>query len=301
MKELVKKIIKKQIKKVIIGSGIGSVGGIVVIIFIVLLLVLGFFGENITYSTGDLGDGLTDPYVEENYQYVDKYIPIVNKNIREGNGYVSLSRIVYFYSENNKLTFEELYNDNLNTELKQVKPISEVCEMSKYKNMEVCEDFHINNSLQINKIQSKPFSKPIDFSKVYITSFFKQQRVVYGKSNVHEAWDLSAPDETPVYAVCDGVVKAVSFSYKNNVINVNDKEGGNHIKIECEIDKSTYSIFYAHLYPGSNLVKVGERVEQGTQIAGVGTTGYSTGSHLHFQVSRNGTTVDGMSLIKFNE
>ena len=45
---------------------------IIVIIFIVLLLVLGFFGENITYSTGDLGDGLTDPYVEENYQYVDK-------------------------------------------------------------------------------------------------------------------------------------------------------------------------------------------------------------------------------------
>ena len=56
-----------------------------------------------------------------------------------------------------------------------------------------------------------------------------------------------------------------------------------------------------HLYPHSGKVKVNDRVSQGQQIAEVGTTGYSTGNHLHFQVSNSkNNVVDGLSLINFN-
>ena len=85
----------------------------------------------------------------------------------------------------------------------------------------------------------------------------------------------------------------------HNMAIISSTGGGNYITIECKIDKSTYSVFYAHLYPDSYLVKEGDLVYKGQEIASVGTTGYSTGPHLHFQVSRNGTVVDGMGLINF--
>ena len=56
---------------------------------------------------------------------------------------------------------------------------------------------------------------------------------------------------------------------------------------------------YAHLFPKSAKVKVGDKVESGQELASVGTTGNSTGNHLHFQVMQNGINVDGMSLIDF--
>lgn len=91
----------------------------------------------------------------------------------------------------------------------------------------------------------------------------------------------------------------VSFKYSTNSI---DKKGsgGNQIKIKCEIaDDTTYEVWYAHLFPNSAKVKVGDKVKGWQQIAEVGTTGYSTGPHLHYQVSLNGSYIDGMSLIDF--
>ena len=58
---------------------------------------------------------------------------------------------------------------------------------------------------------------------------------------------------------------------------------------------------FAHLYPDSAKVKEGDIVKAGDELAGVGTTGYSTGPHLHYQVQLNGSNVDGMSLIDFSD
>ena len=261
-------------------------------VLIACLMLLDFFGANVT-----------DGYVAENSEYGDEYLKVASSYIKSGKGYVSLSRILYFYLEDDTLSFKEIYEDNLDKELKQVKPISEVCEMSKYKNMSVCDKNEYMDSGQIDEIQLKPFSYPIDFSKVTATSFFKQERIVYGKSDVHDAWDLASANETPVLSVCDGDVIKVSFPYKENSIDTSDKVGGNHIKIICSIDDDTsYIVYYAHLYPNSNKVKVGDTVKSGQQIAGVGTTGYSTGPHLHYAVqTEDGTRIDGMSLVDFSE
>ena len=91
-------------------------------------MLLDFFGANVT-----------DGYVENNSQYAELYKPVVRSNLINGNGYVSLDRILYFYLENDNLTFTEIYQDNLDHDLKQVKPISDVCEMDKYKNYSVCK------------------------------------------------------------------------------------------------------------------------------------------------------------------
>lgn len=270
---------------------LGSSVGIVIIFLIILvpcLMIMDFFGANIT-----------DGYIENNYDYADKYKQVLNQNIKKGNGYVSLSRILYFYLENDNLSFSEIYLDNVDSETKKQKTISEVCGLDKYKNMTVCEENEIESSQQIDEEMVKPFSPPLEINNMNVTSFFMEERIVYEKASVHQAWDLSSPNETKVYSVCDGEVSFVSFNYDSNIIDVNGS-GGNQIKIKCEIDdETTYEVWYAHLYPKSSKINVGDKVKQWQEIASVGTTGYSTGPHLHFQVLKDGTSVDGMSLIDF--
>lgn len=277
---------KKRILKYILSSSTGIIVMLLIII-IPILMLLDFFGVNIT-----------DNYVENNADYAEEYLKVVRKNVLAGNGYVSLDRILYFYLENDQLTFDQIYTDNLDTELKQVKPISEVCKMNRYKIYSVCDSEEIEVSGQIDEVQNKPFILPLELSKMNITSFFMQERTIYGEYRVHRAWDIASPNQTPIYAVCDGVVDEISFPYADNVI---DKSGGagNYITLKCEVDELTYKVLYGHLYPKSSMLIKGNRVTAGQVIATVGTTGYSTGSHLHFQVTRDNDYVDGFSLIDF--
>ena len=246
-------------------------------------------------------EAITDDYVENNGKYATRYLQVVNKHIKKGDGYVSLSRIIYFYNANDKLTFDEIYEDNLDKELKQVKRISDVCLMDKYKTLYVCDSEYIVKSNQIDIIQNKPFVPPLKVSNMNVTSYFKHQRIVYGKSSIHQGWDFSSSARTPVYSSCDGVVNSTSFTFMFNNPG-SSGGGGNQIKIKCDsVGDETYTITYMHLYPNSSMVKKGDRVVQNKQIAEVGTTGYSTGNHLHFQVSNSkNKVVDGLSLINFN-
>lgn len=279
-----------SIKKIIFVFSIGLIICIIPII-ISCLITLNFFCANVV-----------DEYVEDNAEYGDIYEEVLNKNIKKGNGYVSLSRILYFYLEDDNLTFEEIYIDNLDTVNKRQKPISEICNMDKYSSMDCCSEDSILESGQIDEEQNKPFNAPLEISNMNVTSFFMKQRVVYGKSSVHKGWDFSSNDRTPVYSVCDGVVSSVSFPYISNTINKSGG-GGNQIKIKCDVDENiNYDVIYMHLYPNSSKVKVGDVVNHWTQIAEVGTTGYSTGSHLHFQVQTDdGKNIDGVSLIDFTK
>jgi len=270
-------------------SGIGILVVIGIVILVPVLMVMDFFGAN-----------TSDGYVENNDEYADAYLKVANKNIKAKNGYVSLERILYFYLEDSNLTFDEIYADNLDKDSKQLIPISEVCSSDKYKSFDVCKPENISQSNQIDEEQAKPFAPPIDFTSSTLTSFFMQERVIYGEANIHKAWDIASSAKTPVYSVCDGVVENVSFPYSANMIDINDTQGGNIIKLSCEVNDLKYTVLYGHLYPNSSKVSIGDKVTKGQVIAGVGTTGYSTGNHLHYQVSLNGSVIDGMSLIDFN-
>lgn len=259
---------------------------IIVILLTAVMIVLDFFGTN-----------TTDGYVQDNMAYASEYKKVLNENI--DNGYVSLERILFFYLARDGYSFSKLYQDNLDYESKRMKPISEVCSEMEYKFLSICSVNEINLSNQIDEYQNKPFVKPLDFSKVKISSFFMEQRIVFGNYSVHKAWDLATPAETDVYSVCDGEIQKVSFPYSTNEKDISGG-GGNQIELKCNVDDMTYKVTYAHLYPNSAKVGVGDIVTKGQIIAGVGTTGYSTGNHLHYQVQKeDGTYVDGMSLIEF--
>lgn len=275
-------------KKIVYGVIIGII--IIAVIFIILLApilkVLGFFDSNVT-----------DGYVENNSEYADDYRNVVSDYIKAKKGYVSLERVLYFYNADNSLSFEEIYKDNLDNDSKQMLPISQVCDLEKYSPLDVCDEDRIEESNQINVTQAKPFEPPIDFSKIKrVSSFFMEERVVFGKSDQHNGWDLSAEALTPVYATCNGVAEKVSFPYQVNAQDIGSN--GNEIRIRC--DGNNYLVTYAHLFPNSNKITEGQVVNKGQEIAGVGTTGTSTNNHLHYQVSLDGKLVDGMSLVDFN-
>lgn len=94
----------------------------------------------------------------------------------------------------------------------------------------------------------------------------------------HKGIDYAAPAGTPVYASAAG--KVIYSGYNS----------GGYGKLVIIEHSNGYQTYYAH--NSSLYVNVGETVSQGERIAGVGSTGDSTGNHLHFEIRRNGTPVN---------
>ncbi|WP_164931847.1 M23 family metallopeptidase [Dyella sp. M7H15-1] len=115
-------------------------------------------------------------------------------------------------------------------------------------------------------------------ARMRVTSEFGHRPNPIGKGHVfHRGIDLAAPAGTPVYAVAPGtIIRATSDRSFGNVVVINHHNG--------------YKTLYAH--NSRLLVKVGEKVKAGQQIAKIGSTGHSTGPHLHFEIHRSGQRVD---------
>jgi murein DD-endopeptidase MepM/ murein hydrolase activator NlpD len=102
------------------------------------------------------------------------------------------------------------------------------------------------------------------------------------RRNYHKAIDLAAPTGTPVKAARDGKIM---------IVDSNPSFG----KFVIISHNATYQTLYAHLSTIS--VRVGATVSQGQKIGEVGNTGYSTGSHLHFALYKNGSEVDPLDYL----
>lgn len=97
-----------------------------------------------------------------------------------------------------------------------------------------------------------------------------------GGYNMHTGIDLAGPVGTPIYAISDGVVIESDH---------NSMGYGYLVVIEHTLpDGSIYRSAYAHMYPDQVLVKKGDQVKAGQHIAGIGSNGWSTGPHLHFEI-----------------
>lgn len=278
---------KNIILKIIGGSTILSVA-FAMVILICVLMIFDFFGTK-----------LTKEKVQHNEEYADSYKTALNSYLKDG--YVPLQRLLYFYLEDTSLTLDILYTMNQNKEAKTAREIESVCEDQRVKNMTACTNVNIEENKDYLVVSTGHFNFPLK-SEFTVTSFFNEQRTVYGESNTHNGWDLAVPAQTPVYSVCDGVVEKVNFTQDSNL--PYDQSGnsvGNTITLKCDSDyDETYYVIFAHLYPNSAKVKEGDIVSHWTQVATAGTTGYSTGNHLHYQVeNENRELVDGMQLIDF--
>lgn len=99
----------------------------------------------------------------------------------------------------------------------------------------------------------------------------------HGKARQHSGVDLGSPVGTPIYATADGVVGRAGWvgSY-GNLVEINHAGG--------------YQTRYAHMHKIH--VRSGQRIRRGTIIGQVGSTGRSTGPHLHYEVRLNGKALD---------
>ena len=123
------------------------------------------------------------------------------------------------------------------------------------------------------------FTMPV--SGAHLTSGFGMRfHPILGFSRMHQGVDLAAPYGTPIVAASDGVVRFVGWHGGH----------GNFVQIAHAGGMGTG---YAHM--SRFVVSAGTSVRQGQLIGYVGTTGLSTGPHLHFEVYRNGTPIDPAS------
>ncbi len=127
---------------------------------------------------------------------------------------------------------------------------------------------------------------PVDPEIVYITSPFGYRSApAYGATSYHEGIDIGAAGGKNIYACEKGTVKLAGF----------DAAIGNYVTID---HGNGYVSKYFHMLTTPN-VKAGDEIEKGQAIGLVGSTGVSTGNHLHFQIEFNGVAIDPMTF-KYN-
>ncbi len=115
------------------------------------------------------------------------------------------------------------------------------------------------------------------------SSFGMRKHPILGYNKMHRGTDFAAPKGTPVMASGDG--KIIKASWCGG--------GGNCVKIK---HNETYTTVYAHLEKFAAGIKNGKRVKQGRIIGYVGSTGMSTGPHLHYEVIENGKKINSQKL-----
>ncbi len=113
--------------------------------------------------------------------------------------------------------------------------------------------------------------------------FGMRKHPIDGFNKMHKGTDFAAPMGTPIMASGDGVIKKAGWC----------GGGGNCVKIK---HNSTYQTVYAHMSKFARGIKPGVRVKQGQTIGYVGSTGKSTGPHLHYEVIVNGKKVNSQKL-----
>ena len=115
------------------------------------------------------------------------------------------------------------------------------------------------------------------------SSFGMRKHPILGYNKMHRGTDFAAPHGTPVMASGDGIIIKARWC----------GGGGNCVKIK---HNSTYQTVYAHLSQFGRGIKKGVRVKQGRIIGYVGSTGMSTGPHLHYEVIKNGKKINSQKL-----
>ena len=153
-------------------------------------------------------------------------------------------------------------------------------EISLYKfgNNEVFGYFDANGK----SVEKALMKTPINGARLS-SSFGNRKHPILGYTKLHAGTDFAAPSGTPIMASGSGTITRAKWC----------GGGGNCIKIK---HNSTYETIYAHMQKFAKGMKVGRKVRQGQIIGYVGSTGMSTGPHLHYEVIVNGKKVNSQKL-----
>ena len=148
-----------------------------------------------------------------------------------------------------------------------------------YFDKENLEGHYDKNGKSVQKALMK---SPINGARLS-SSFGMRKHPIDGYNKMHRGTDFAAPKGTPIMASGNGIVTKAGWC----------GGGGNCVKIR---HNSTYETVYAHMSKFARGIKNGVRVKQGQTIGYVGSTGKSTGPHLHYEVIVNGKKVNSQKL-----
>ncbi len=123
---------------------------------------------------------------------------------------------------------------------------------------------------------------PVDGARLS-SGFGRRKHPILGYTRIHRGIDFAAPRGTPIVAAGDGVVE---YAGRNGAY-------GRYIRIR---HNATYKTAYGHMHRIAKGVRPGVRVKQGQVIGYVGSTGRSTGPHLHYEVMTGGKQINPMKL-----
>ena len=148
-------------------------------------------------------------------------------------------------------------------------------------------NFKFKNDEEYYDIKGKSITKslmktPINGARLS-SSFGMRKHPILGYNKMHRGTDFAAPSGTPIMASGSGTVTRARWC----------GGGGNCVKIK---HNSTYETIYAHMRSFAKGIKEGRKVKQGQIIGYVGSTGMSTGPHLHYEVVVNGKKVNSQKL-----
>ena len=184
-------------------------------------------------------------------------------------------QIIYeeFVNEDNKvIDTGQIIFANLNLQNKDF-------QLYKYEYEKNKIDYFDENGKSVRKTLMKT---PINGARLS-SSYGKRKHPILGYTKMHLGTDFAAPTGTPIMASGDGKIMKAGWC----------GGGGNCVKIK---HNTTYQTVYAHMSKFGGGIKKGVRVKQGQIIGYVGSTGLSTGPHLHYEVIENGRKINSQKL-----
>ena len=183
-----------------------------------------------------------------------------------------------------EILYEKFIDDN-----NKVRDTGKIIYASMYVNGEEINlyNFKFKNEEDFYDIKGKSITKslmktPINGARLS-SSFGMRKHPILGYNKMHRGTDFAAPSGTPIMASGSGTVIRARWC----------GGGGNCVKIK---HNSTYETIYAHMKAFAKGIREGKKVKQGQIIGYVGSTGLSTGPHLHYEVLVNGKKVNSQKL-----
>ena len=243
--------------------------------------------------------------VKENILRLNKKEVVVKNSIKnnlyssaievgiEANIIVEFARIfgfeVDFQRDIRKGDWFEIYYEKFEDDNKQVRDTGKIIYASMFVNGEELNlyNFKYKDIEEYYDIKGKSITKslmktPINGARLS-SSFGMRKHPILGYNKMHRGTDFAAPTGTPIMASGSGTVTRARWC----------GGGGNCVKIK---HNSTYETIYAHMKNFAKGIKEGRKVKQGQIIGYVGSTGLSTGPHLHYEALVNGKKVNSQKL-----
>lgn len=239
----------------------------------------------------DLGDFFSRlEYIQKILEYDDEMLAkleSIHENIENKRNQLEIDKEVLLdLIDDANATKKELegYVQQLKIEIEQADNDKDVMlrQMEKWKEEEKELDKQMRDAVLAEKYVFKDgdtFAWPLDGYYYISSQFGPRTHPIHGYRHVHTGIDLPAPYGTPITAAATGKVIRANFSRGyGNVVVINH---GNNL-----------ATLYAHNSSFAKGLKEGDIVLKGQVIAYIGSTGWSTGNHLHFGVKKNGKWVD---------